>query len=57
MMTGGTTIRAGAPNLAKDLDLRPQGRSATILIQAGAAVVRRNQPVKFGMGVSTSEPL
>ena len=41
MMTGGTRIRAGAPNLTKNEDLRPRDRSATILIYAGAAVVRR----------------
>ncbi len=41
MMTGSTTIRGGAPNLAKNEDLRRQSRSATILIHAGATVVRR----------------
>lgn len=56
MLTGSTRIRAGAPNSAKKEDLRPQSRWATILIHAGAAVVRRKLPVAVSTGTSTAEP-
>ena len=57
MMTKGTRIRAGAPNLSENGDLPPERRSATILSYAGNAVIQRIQPVEFDTGVNRVEPL
>src|SRR6201995_3715284 len=50
MTSRSNRIRAGVPNLAKNEDLRRHARSATILIHAGATVVRRQPPIEFRHG-------